>query len=125
MRRAPNILDTLDAHTTADPDRLLYRYLVDGECDGTILSWSRADLQRRARHVAAQIIASTAPGDRVVLLFPPGLDFIPAFEARDEVQYSSLFESTTTRVPNGHMATTFDTIVALYGTSVHPVGKLR
>lgn len=38
-----------------------------------------ADLQRRAHTVAARLARHTVRGDRAVLVFPPGLDFIVAF----------------------------------------------
>src|SRR5581483_6689668 len=38
-----------------------------------------ADLHRRARAVAASLQSRWSPGDRALLLYPPGLDFIEAF----------------------------------------------
>jgi len=38
-----------------------------------------AGLDRKAREVAAHLLATAAPGDRALLLFPPGLDFIVGF----------------------------------------------
>jgi acyl-CoA synthetase (AMP-forming)/AMP-acid ligase II len=38
-----------------------------------------AELDRRARALAARLLRRAAPGDRAVLLFPPGLDFVVAF----------------------------------------------
>jgi len=40
---------------------------------------SFADLHRRARAFAGRLLRQAAPGDRAILLFPPGLDFVVAF----------------------------------------------
>lgn len=43
------------------------------------IAWTYAELDRRARAVAAELSRVAAPGERAVLVFPPGLDFIAAF----------------------------------------------
>jgi amino acid adenylation domain-containing protein len=54
-----------------------YLFLGD-KGDGTgSLTW--AGLDARARAVAAALVTSVAPGERALLLFPPGLEFITAF----------------------------------------------
>ena len=50
-----------------------------GNGGGGDVAWTYAELDRRARAVAAAISRSAAPGDRAVLVFSPGLDFIAAF----------------------------------------------
>lgn len=45
--------------------------------DGTSLS--HAELDRRARGTAAWLAERTEPGDRVLLLYPPGVEFAAAF----------------------------------------------
>jgi amino acid adenylation domain-containing protein len=59
------------------PDDLAYLFLADGEVESERLTW--ADLDTRARAIAATLRESLAPGDRALLLFPPGLDFVAAF----------------------------------------------
>lgn len=54
-----------------------YTWLADGERESAV--WSYAALDLRARTVAAHLAARLAPGERVVLAFQPGLDFIGAF----------------------------------------------
>jgi len=54
-----------------------YTFLVDGEIEGESLSYE--ELDRRSRAVAARLQAEGAAGDRALLLYPPGLDFITAF----------------------------------------------
>ena len=54
-----------------------YTFLADGEDDAEFLSF--AELDRRARAIAAQLIARDATGSRALLLFEPGLDYVAAF----------------------------------------------
>jgi acyl-CoA synthetase (AMP-forming)/AMP-acid ligase II len=59
-------------------NRRAYTFLVDGETENAALTYDNWIAARRA-------IASTladrgaSPGDRAILLYPPGLDFITAF----------------------------------------------
>src|SRR3982750_2263948 len=59
------------------PDRLLYTFLAEGEAEAGSLTASGLD--REARRIAAALASVAGPGDRALLLFPPGLDFIAAF----------------------------------------------
>ena len=54
-----------------------YVFLTDGEVEGQSLSYGEVD--RRSRAVAAALQAERAAGERVLLLYPPGLDFVAAF----------------------------------------------
>ena len=58
-------------------DQTVFTYLEDGERQGGTLSF--AQLDRRARGVAAQLQRRAQPGARVLLVYPPGLDYIAAF----------------------------------------------
>ncbi|HSK77309.1 MAG TPA: fatty acyl-AMP ligase, partial [Thermoanaerobaculia bacterium] len=58
-------------------DRPLYTFLVDGEKD--FESLTPAGLEQTAREIAAALTAVAEPGDRALLLFAPGIDFIKAF----------------------------------------------
>ncbi len=49
------------------------------ERGGTHITITFAELHRRALAVAARLEQHNARGERAVLLFPPGLDFIVAF----------------------------------------------
>ena len=59
------------------PDQLAYAFLTDGETDATHLTY--AALDRRAQAIAARIQDQGGSGERVLLLFPPGLEYIAAF----------------------------------------------
>jgi FkbH-like protein len=69
--------EVLRQRARCHPDRRAFTFLYDGEAEAEHLTWS--ELDRRARTIAAGLQASCAPGDRALLLFPPGLDFIAAF----------------------------------------------
>jgi natural product biosynthesis luciferase-like monooxygenase protein/amino acid adenylation domain-containing protein/thioester reductase-like protein len=75
-RLLPTLVDTLRARAAATPNDTLYRFLVDGELDARSLTY--AELDHRARAIAAAVAQQTAPGDRVLLLFAPGLEYISA-----------------------------------------------
>jgi len=72
-----NLVDLLrhrSAHQSADT---AFTYLVDGEQDE--ITWTYAELDRRARAIAAWLQSLGLQGERALLLYPAGLDFIAAF----------------------------------------------
>ncbi|MBT3222973.1 MAG: AMP-binding protein, partial [Proteobacteria bacterium] len=60
-------------------DALLFRYLLEGTIDGALDEWSFARLDRRARAVAAWLQDRGYGGQRALVVFPHGLEFIEAF----------------------------------------------
>ena len=62
---------------SAQPDEPAYTFLRDGETEASAFTW--AALDRASRTVAAWLQARLSPGDRALLLYPPGLEFIAAF----------------------------------------------
>jgi acyl-CoA synthetase (AMP-forming)/AMP-acid ligase II/acyl carrier protein len=69
--------DLLACRAVAAPDATAYRFLRDGEGESVCVSY--AQLDRQAGHVAALLQEVEAPGERVLLLYPPGLDYVAAF----------------------------------------------
>ena len=59
------------------PDQLAYAFLTDGENDDIRLTF--AELDRRASAIAATLQAQDLPGKQVMLLFPPGPEFVESF----------------------------------------------
>jgi acyl-CoA synthetase (AMP-forming)/AMP-acid ligase II len=57
--------------------RRVYTFLADGEGEDAFLTYG--ELDQRARSLAAMLQGISVPGDRALLLYPPGLDFIIAF----------------------------------------------
>ena len=75
--RAAGLVDVLRSWADLDPHRPAFTFLVDGE--GEALHLSYGELDRRARAVASRLQALGMAGSRVVLLFPPGLDYAAGF----------------------------------------------
>ncbi len=59
------------------PDRTAFVFLADGEAEARRLTDGEVD--GAARAVGAWLAAAGLGGERAVLLFPPGLDFVTAF----------------------------------------------
>ncbi|HJP91738.1 MAG TPA: amino acid adenylation domain-containing protein [Pyrinomonadaceae bacterium] len=60
-----------------EPETQIYQFLPDGENEQATLSYGELDL--RARAIAAQLQSEGATGERALLIYPPGLDYIAAF----------------------------------------------
>ncbi len=70
-------VDLLQNRVERQPDQTVYIFLKDGEVAEASLTYQLLDQQ--ARVIAAQLQAMGQPGDRVLLLYPSGLDYIAAF----------------------------------------------
>ena len=68
-----NLVDTLQYWTEQTPDEPAF-YFSDGEDDEIRLSYQALD--RRARAIGAHLTKMGMRGERVLLLYPPGLDFV-------------------------------------------------
>lgn len=71
------IVELLRWRAQTEPCLAAYTYLVDGETRTKTLTYKSLDQQARA--IAAQLQTLAQPGERALLLYPPGLDFITAF----------------------------------------------
>jgi acyl-CoA synthetase (AMP-forming)/AMP-acid ligase II/acyl carrier protein len=71
------LVDVVRRRAVQDADRLVYTFLADGEVEEDRLTFAQLDY--RARTVAALLQRHRARGERALLLFPPGLDYIVAF----------------------------------------------
>ncbi|NGZ59808.1 MAG: non-ribosomal peptide synthetase, partial [Nitrospira sp. LK265] len=58
-------------------DRTAYTYLTDGESESCEVTYG--ELDRQSRVIAAWLQSLGAQGERAILLYPPGLDYIAAF----------------------------------------------
>jgi acyl-CoA synthetase (AMP-forming)/AMP-acid ligase II len=70
-------IDALDGWTASVPAANAFRYLRDGEVEAARLSW--AELDTRVRAVAGVLRRHGLRGERVLLLQPPGIEFVCAF----------------------------------------------
>ncbi|HYP25231.1 MAG TPA: amino acid adenylation domain-containing protein [Blastocatellia bacterium] len=75
--RPSTLIEVLQWRAGEQPDASAFTFLADGEKPGLSLTYS--EVERRSRAIAARLQTMAAPGDRALLLYPPGLDFIPAF----------------------------------------------
>jgi amino acid adenylation domain-containing protein len=74
----PTLVDLLRSRSGQHAERTAYVFLQDGEEESERRTYG--ELDARARALAVRLWErGAAPGDRVLLLFPPGLDFIDAF----------------------------------------------
>lgn len=77
VRQCATLAQLLRRRATHQADRLGYRFLKDGEAHEECLTYG--DLDRRARAIAALLHRLGAGGERVLLVYPPGLEFICAW----------------------------------------------
>jgi acyl-CoA synthetase (AMP-forming)/AMP-acid ligase II len=72
------LVDLLRARTAEQGSDIAFTFLVDGEHEGPRCTFT--ELDARARAVASVLRdRGVRSGDRALLLYPPGIDFIPAF----------------------------------------------
>jgi len=72
---AQTLVDVLRFWAAVQPSNTAYRYVADGKEQ----SISYAELDRRAREIAAALRTRCEPGATALLLHPLGLDFVEAF----------------------------------------------
>jgi len=77
LQKYANLVELLGDRALAYPDRLAYTFLVDGETQKISLTYQ--ELDQKARAIAAVLRSLKATGERALLLYPPGLEFIAAF----------------------------------------------
>src|SRR5215510_4962309 len=70
------IIDVLAYRAERSPDKPAFTFLLSGENDKTCLTY--ADLDQRARAIANRIRGIALPGERALLLYPWGPDFVTA-----------------------------------------------
>jgi len=71
------LVDLLRRRAECQADDRAYTFLVDGESEEVHLTYS--ELDRQARAIGAWLGSQDLKGQRALLLYPPGLDFIATF----------------------------------------------
>ncbi|QXQ17214.1 non-ribosomal peptide synthetase [Pseudomonas tolaasii] len=71
------LVESLQRRAAQTPDQIALRFLADTAEQSVVLSYH--ELDQRARTIAAALQANAALGDRAVLLFPSGPDYVAAF----------------------------------------------
>ena len=72
-----NLIRALRRHAEEKPDKTAFIHLLDGQSNQAVLTY--AQLEQRARAIAAHLQNMGFAGQRVLLVYPPGIDFITAF----------------------------------------------
>ena len=71
------LLDVLKWRAEHEPDQTAYVFLRDGVTPDAVLTYKELDL--KARSIAGYLQSRFAPGTCLLLVYPPGLDFVQAF----------------------------------------------
>lgn len=88
MQLGPNTISNLDGNTLAalfiercqsEPDRLAYAFVRDTLDLAESVTYGQ--LLQQVCSLAGQLIHKSSAGDRVLLVYPPGIDFVRAFWA--------------------------------------------
>src|ERR1041384_1764346 len=74
--KATTLVDLLRQRALHQPHRTAYIFLRDGESEESL---TYGELDTRARAIAVQLQSTVAQGQRILLLYPSGLEFISAF----------------------------------------------
>ncbi len=77
LRKANSFVDILRNRADHQPNDRAFAYLPDGETEAGHVTFGQLD--SRARSIAAWLVEQSAQGERILLMFPPGLDFISGF----------------------------------------------
>ncbi|RPJ24187.1 MAG: fatty acyl-AMP ligase, partial [Chloroflexi bacterium] len=71
------LVELLRSRADQHPDRLAYRFIQDSEAE--IISITYGELDRQARAIGAWLESFGASGERALLLYPSGLEYIASF----------------------------------------------
>ncbi len=77
LRKHSNFVDLLQDRSINKPDKNAFTFLADGETVADRISYR--ELERKVRAIATLLQEYNARGERALLLYPPGLEFIAAF----------------------------------------------
>jgi acyl-CoA synthetase (AMP-forming)/AMP-acid ligase II len=75
--KVSTLIELLSWRALQQPEQRIFTYLADGEVEGAHLTYEALDSQSRA--IGALLQSFGANGERALLLYPAGLEFIPAF----------------------------------------------
>lgn len=77
LERFSTFVELLSYRAQNQPQQKAYTFLRDGEIEETSLTFT--ELDQKARAIATYLQSVKATNQRVLLLYPPGLEFISAF----------------------------------------------
>ncbi|WP_416671486.1 amino acid adenylation domain-containing protein [Egbenema bharatensis] len=76
-KECSTLVDLLGCRSRHQPEQVAFVFLQDGETETA--RWTYRELDCRSRAIAAQLQAQGLTGERALLLYPPGLDYLAAF----------------------------------------------
>ncbi|HEY9809674.1 MAG TPA: AMP-binding protein [Halomicronema sp.] len=71
------LVEILQQRASSEPAQIAYTYLANGETPEDRLTYQQLDCKAKA--IAAYLQSCISPGDRAVLIYPQGLEFLAAF----------------------------------------------
>lgn len=75
--KCKSLVDLLRYRAETIPNEIVYTFLSDGEGHPQTITY--AELDQQAKAIAANLQKRLAPGERAILIYPPGLALIAAF----------------------------------------------
>ena len=75
--QARTLVNLLRSRSVEQPDRPAYTFLIDGEED--VCHFNYSELDHQARTIGAQLQTLAKPGERALLIYQPGLEYVAAF----------------------------------------------
>ena len=76
IRESESLVEIISKRAVAQPEEIVYRYLGDGINETELFSFKEID--RVARSISEELSKKLNKGDRVLLLFPQGLQYVAA-----------------------------------------------
>lgn len=76
-REGKTLIDLVRGRALAHREKVAFRFVRD--TDGEVRELTYRGLYERAQAIAAELQSRMAAGDRVLLVYPPGLEFVEAF----------------------------------------------
>ena len=76
-KKFSTLVDLLRCRALHQPNRTAFTFLKDGKTEAANLTYQ--ELNQQAQAIAHQLQNLVSRGERVLLLYPPGLEFISAF----------------------------------------------
>ncbi|WP_096600989.1 non-ribosomal peptide synthetase [Calothrix sp. NIES-2100] len=75
--RYSTLVEILQSRAKSQPHTEAFSFLQDGE--NTVITLTYQELDRRSRAIASQLQSMSMAGERALLLYPPGLEFLAGF----------------------------------------------
>ncbi|MDJ0731820.1 MAG: AMP-binding protein [Crocosphaera sp.] len=77
VEKLSTLVDLLSYQANQKPEQTAYLFLQDGESESSRLTYQQ--LEHKVQSIAASLQSITQPGDRALMLYPPGEEFLTAF----------------------------------------------